>query len=60
MRKYCEECGKEVGTKVIKKKEIYDVCGEPIEVYAQILVPRCWFVLRVEKNSIVKNLITLL
>ena len=38
MKKYCEECGKEVGTKVVFKKETYDVCGEPIEVDAQILV----------------------
>lgn len=38
MRKYCEECGKEVETKVITKKETYDVCGEPIEVYAQVLI----------------------
>ena len=38
MRKYCEECGREVETKVITKKESYDVCGEPIEVDAQILV----------------------
>ena len=38
MRKYCEECGKEVETKVITKKEVYDVCGESIEVDAQILV----------------------
>lgn len=38
MRKYCEECGREVETKVITKKEAYDVCGESIEVDAQILV----------------------
>ncbi len=38
MRKYCEECGREVETKVITEKETYDVCGEPIEVDAQILV----------------------
>ena len=38
MRKYCEECGKEVETKVIEKRETYDVCGESIEVNAQILV----------------------
>lgn len=38
MRKYCEECGKEVETKIIIKKETYDVCGEPIEVDAQVLV----------------------
>lgn len=38
MRKYCEECGKEVETKIITKKEAYDVCGETIEVDAQVLV----------------------
>ena len=38
MRKYCEECGREVETKVVMKKETYDVCGEPIEVDARVLV----------------------
>lgn len=38
MRKYCEECGREVETKIITKKETYDVCGEHIEVDAQVLV----------------------
>lgn len=38
MRKYCEECGKEVETKIITKKEAYDVCGETIEVDARVLV----------------------
>ena len=38
IRKYCEECGREVETKVITKRESYDVCGESIEVDAQILV----------------------
>ena len=38
MRKYCEECGKEVETKIINKKECYKVCNESIEVDAQILV----------------------
>lgn len=38
MKKYCEECGKEVNTKIITKKEIYDVCGESIEVEDKILV----------------------
>ena len=38
MRKYCEDCGREVETKVITKRESYDVCGESIEVDAQILV----------------------
>lgn len=38
MRKYCEECGKEVETKIIAKKEAYDVCGETVVVDAQVLV----------------------
>lgn len=38
MRKYCEACGKEVETKVITKKETYNVCGENIEVDAHVLV----------------------
>ena len=37
MKKYCEECGKEVRTKIITRKEEYDVCGESIEIDAQIL-----------------------
>ncbi len=38
MRKYCEECGKEVETKIAVKRERYDVCGEEIETDAQVLV----------------------
>ena len=38
MRKYCDNCGKEVETKIIMKRETYDVCGESIEVDAQVLV----------------------
>jgi len=38
MLKYCEICGKEVDTKVITKKEKYKVCGEDVEVEAQVLV----------------------
>lgn len=38
MKKYCDECGKEVETKIITKKETYTICGESIEVDAQILV----------------------
>lgn len=38
MKKYCEECKREVDTKVITKKESYEVCGEQIEVDAQVLV----------------------
>ena len=29
MRKYCEECGKEVETKIITKRENYNVCINP-------------------------------
>ena len=38
MKKYCEECGKEVETKVISKQETYEVLGENIDVQAQVLV----------------------
>ncbi len=38
MRKYCEECGREVDAKIISRKEIYEVCGEPIEAEAQVMV----------------------
>lgn len=38
MKKYCDECGREVDTKVITKKEVYNVCKEPIEVDAKVLV----------------------
>ena len=38
MKKYCEECGREAETKVVIKKETYDVCGELIEVDAWVLV----------------------
>ena len=38
MIKYCDECRKDVETKIIKKREAYDVCGETIEVNAQVLV----------------------
>lgn len=37
MKRYCEACGKEVDTKIVTKKEIYDVCREAIEVNAKIL-----------------------
>ena len=38
MKKYCEECGREVETEIITKKESYSVRGETIEVDAQVLV----------------------
>lgn len=38
MTKYCETCGKEAAARIVMKKECYDVCGESIEVDAQVLV----------------------
>lgn len=38
VKKYCEICQKEVDTKIISQKETYEVCKEPVEVDAQILV----------------------
>ena len=38
MRKYCEKCGREVETKIVTKREAYDVRGETVEVDAQVLV----------------------
>lgn len=38
MRRFCEECEREVETHIEKKKERYMVCGEQIEVDADILV----------------------
>ncbi len=38
MRKFCEVCGKEVETKIITKKESYEVYGDTVDVEAQILV----------------------
>ncbi|MCR4673340.1 MAG: DUF4065 domain-containing protein [Lachnospiraceae bacterium] len=38
MIRFCEDCGREVETKVITKKESYAVCGESVEVDAQVLV----------------------
>ena len=37
MKKYCEVCGKEVETRIITKREEYDVCGDNIAVDAQVL-----------------------
>ena len=37
MKKYCEECGREVDTRILTKRESYIVCNETIEVDAQIL-----------------------
>lgn len=37
VNKYCENCGKETETKIVIKKEIYEVCGESIEVHARVL-----------------------
>ena len=38
MKKYCEECGKEVETKIVAKEETYTVYGEKILVDAKVLV----------------------
>lgn len=38
MRKYCEQCGNEVDTKIVNKNEKYEVCGEIFEVEAQVLL----------------------
>ena len=38
MQNYCEECGREVETKVVTKKEKYEVCGETVDVEAQVLI----------------------
>ena len=38
MKKYCEGCGKVVETKVVIKKETYNVLGESIEVDSKVLV----------------------
>lgn len=38
MKKYCDVCDKEVGTKIVNKRETYNVLGEPIEVDAEVLV----------------------
>lgn len=38
MMDYCEVCGREVETKIITWKEVLNVCGEDIEVDAQVMV----------------------
>ncbi len=38
MRKYCNQCGREVETRIISKQEKYEVCGETFDVDAQVLV----------------------
>ena len=38
MKKYCDVCRKEAETKVITRKETFNVCGENITVDAQVLV----------------------
>jgi len=38
MMNYCEVCGKEVETKIISRKETFNVCGEDIVVDAQVMV----------------------
>lgn len=38
MKRYCEECKAAVETKIIEKKETYNVCGEDIEIVARVLI----------------------
>ncbi|MCR4601315.1 MAG: DUF4065 domain-containing protein [Clostridia bacterium] len=38
MMDYCEVCGKEVETKIITRKETFNVCGEDIEIDAHVMV----------------------
>lgn len=38
MMDYCEVCGREVETKIITRRESFNVCGEDIEVDAQVMV----------------------
>ena len=38
MMNYCEKCEKEVETKVITRKENFKICGENIEVDAQVMI----------------------
>ena len=38
MMDYCEVCEREVETKIITRKEVFNVCGEDIEIAAQVMV----------------------
>lgn len=38
MKKYCYKCKKEVDTKIITRNEVYDVCGDSIEVNSKVLI----------------------
>lgn len=38
MMDYCEVCGREVETKIITRKEVFNVCKEDIEVDAKVMV----------------------
>lgn len=38
MMYYCEACGREADTKIISRKEVFKVCGEDIEVNAEVMV----------------------
>ena len=38
MMNFCEVCEKEVETKIITCKEAFNVCGEQVEVDAQVMV----------------------
>lgn len=38
MKRYCENCQKEVDTNIITKQEVYNICGEPVEVGARVRI----------------------
>lgn len=38
MMDYCEVCGRQVNTKIITKREVFNVYGEAIEIDAQVMV----------------------
>ena len=38
MLKYCDACNREVKTRIVSRREVYNVCGEQIEVDAQVMV----------------------
>lgn len=38
MKKYCENCDKEVRASVVEREEVFPVCGENTEVIARVLV----------------------
>ena len=38
MMDYCEVCEREVETKIITRNQVFNVCGEDIEIAAQVMV----------------------